>query len=210
MSYRLIQLIAVPFLLAMCTSSIAEDRELYGLGNKLKKSLPKGWQMHRTPHHWILRREQPIALYYTISMPAAFSSEEARKKYVKDSLFHEDYVIVLRFGPKVSPKQYGALQAENKQAVERYEELARGVSDIAHKFDSYRPKDAEERKRVAEFKAAAAQIKRHQLPDYSLRLYSIYVETSQSWGDRIVEKEVAEECWRVHALSTAKFQKYGK
>jgi hypothetical protein len=73
----------------MCTSSIAQDRELYGLGNELKKSLPKGWEMHRTPHHWILQRERPIALYFTINMPAVVAGgEESLKKWVKDRLFN--------------------------------------------------------------------------------------------------------------------------
>ena len=186
----------------------AEELTRNEVAQELRKALPEGWQLQRTDHYWLVRREQPVAFYNGINLPG-FDSEEEFRKFVGDGL-KEEYIIIVRFGEKVTPMQYESWQADNQRADQKQEELARGLRGIRRKFDSFAPSNEEEKARVAEYKAAVAKIKRHQMPDYYLPQHSIYIETTRNWSLSFLEDEIAEECHRVNKLVTRRFTAYAK
>ena len=176
------------------------------ISQELRKHLPDGWQLQRTEHYWLVRREKPVTLYNGINLPG-FESEEEFREFIGEGL-KDDYVIIVRFGDKVTPMQYETWQAENERANELQEELARGLRGIRRKFDSFAPVGDEEKARVAEYQAAVAKIKRHQLPDYFHGQHSIYIETTRSWSLSFLDGDVAAECQRVNKLVTRRFTPY--
>ena len=189
------------------TAVLADEQALSDLEIQLRKELPDGWRLSTTRSHWILRRVTPVACYNSVSLPA-LASEEELKEYVKDDLYDVDYMIVLRFGPKVTPMQYEQWQAENRRARKRQDELVQSVRDIPHKFDQYLPQNVEEERRVAAYKAAVAQIRWRQLPERFHRNHSIYIETTHNWFDAFFDDDVGAECRSAWKLVRSKFKSY--
>ena len=205
-SQSVLSILIITILLPTAASHGA-DRELDKFAHELRQELPVGWQLSKTDTHLIVRRARPVKFYNAISLPA-FASDAELKAYVKDGAYDEDYMIVLRFGSKIMPMQYEQWQRENRQAAERYEELARSVRDITHKFDQYLPSNKEEKERVAAFEKAVEQIPRRELPDHFHGRYSVYVETTQDWTAAFYDEDVAQECRRVRRLVVDRFRDY--
>lgn len=189
------------------TAAPAEDRNLYKLAHELRQELPEGWTLNATEHHWIVCRDEPVAFYSAVNSPG-FDSDEEFQAYVKEHSVLDDFLIVFRFGPKVTPKQYEALQRHNRQAREKLEELGSSLRGITRKFDDFLPSNDEEKKRVADYRAAAAEIQFHELPDFHHDRHSVYIEDTKHWSWSMADEKVAAECARVRELATREFGKY--
>jgi len=172
----------------------------------VRQKLPEGWRLSVTDHHWIVRREKPVTVYNAVNLPG-FDSEAEFREFVGSGL-KKDYLIIVRFGPKITPMQYETYQRHNREVDRQREELARGLRGMTRKFDQYLPSNAEEQERLAQYKAAVAKLRRRQLPDYFYDGYSIYVEDTRSWSQAFLEDEEAAECARVRKIVTGPFQPY--
>ncbi len=183
----------------------AFDGSLTGIVQQLRKELPAGWKLNQTDNHWVLRREKPVAFYNAINLPALENKEELR-----EYTYQTEFLIVVRFGPKVTPMQYEALQADNRRADQQHKELTRGMRGISHKFGDYAPANADEQARVDAFEKAVAELFRHQLPDGTIGRHSVYIETTRPWSDSFFDESESKECQRVRESLAAKFQAYAE
>ncbi len=70
----------------------------------------------------------------------------------------------LRVQPLISPAEHARLSAENKEIETQLQQMAAQMKDISHKFDSFSPRDTEQKRRVDAYNLLKA--KRHSLPHF--------------------------------------------
>ena len=134
-------------------------------------NLPTGtevwsWNVTYQPQYGIIavKRDQEVLM-----RPSAVinGNGEARSP----QLAHPGFTLLIE--PFVSPTEYARLQAENdatrKQLSEMYDQMLH--QRISHKFDSFLPKNEEEKKKVDAYNKLKGTT--HHLPDYYFRGVSL-------------------------------------
>ncbi len=79
--------------------------------------------------------------------------------------------FLLSVEPFISPEEYARLKAENATINGQLSHMAVGMKDIRHKFDSYLPKNDQEKQKVAAYNKLKASL--HDLPDFYFRDISL-------------------------------------
>jgi hypothetical protein len=93
-----------------------------------------------------------------------------------------------------------------KEATEVYEKLVK--SGVAHKFDSFLPRNDSERAGVARYKALKASL--HLLPDFYFRDIGLRWQFGSPGNPEVyvVDEKIREECRRVQERIVKLFSKY--
>ena len=93
----------------------------------------------------------------------------------------------------MSIDEYDRLAAVNAASEKKYDQLHWAVG-LPHKLDEFIATTPEEKKRVEEFRAAAAKLPRHTLPDLYTPDHSIYFLHSKDGWSFPADEAVAAEC----------------
>ena len=154
--------------------------------------LPKGWTATVKGVTLTVRREKKIGLYNPIGAP-----DLGREPITPTSI--EPYEITLRFRPRLTAEAYEKLQKENKATAEKLEAMRDGLraARISHKFDDWLPNTPEQKKLVADYRAAQKALPYHRLPDVYTDTHSIDIEDSVRFPLSFANAEEAKECWGV-------------
>ena len=106
----------------------------------------------------------------------------------------------LRVKPFVSPEEYTRLKAENEAIEKRLDEMSEQMQRwrIAHKFDSFMPKNEEEKKKVDAYNNLKNS--RHDLPDFYFR--NVSLEGPTLWDSETFRTEAAD--WQQDQAETIK------
>jgi hypothetical protein len=150
-----------------------------------------GWSVSIKEDSIVLSRRKPIQWqYYEINGPGRAANEPPPKPRLHEGV----YRLTLKFGPKVSMQEYERLAADNAATRKEHDRLERNVADIDHKFDQYIASTDDEKKRLADFRAAEAKLKWHDLPDLYCEDFSIRLLTSDDGWSFVYGDADREEC----------------
>ena len=115
-----------------------------------------GWTVAADGNDLVVSRRLPVAVSrVTINAAPNAPPTPDGERAVK---------FVLRFAPRLSMDEYERLAAANAESAREYDRLHRAVG-LPHKFDAFIATTAEEKERVRAFRAAAAKLPHHRLPD---------------------------------------------
>lgn len=168
------------------------------LAGRVRAQLPAGWSATEMGDALVVARDAPIQLVSTIGMPgrAAGDVEPDLFNYTVDGR----YVLILRLGELLTPQQVRGLRAEDSALDRRLEEMREGLRDISHRFGSYLPRTAEQKRRVDAYNQAKSG--RNPVPQYHTLRHAVFVTDSVGWSDSIVsgEQEITEIKQKVLAI----------
>jgi hypothetical protein len=151
----------------------------------------EGWNVSIKEDAIVIQRNKPIQWQqYEINGPGRTANEPPPKARLHDGV----YRLTLKFGTKMPMAEYERLAAENAATSKEHDRLERGIRDIDHKFDQYVPSNDEEKKRLADFRAAEAKLKWHELPDMYCDEGSIWLLTSDDGWSSVYGDADREEC----------------
>lgn len=172
----------------------------------VKGVLPKGWDASAKGVTLIVRREKKIGLYNPIGLPPQLDDTPPTASVI------EPYEITLQFRPRITAEKYERFEKENGATSAKLEEMRRGLraAGISHKFDDWLPSTPEQKKLVAEYRAAQKAMPYHRLPDYYTETNSIDVEDSVRFPLTFADAGEAKECDRVKAAIQALFKPYSR
>jgi hypothetical protein len=156
----------------------------------VKGVLPKGWAASVNGTTLTVRREKKVGLHNPIGQPFDYFEKPPVP------LFTEPYEITLRFRPRVTAETYEKLLKENKAITEKLEAMRDGLrkAQITHKFDEWLPNTPEQKKLVADYRAAQKAMPYHRLPDLYTDTNSIDLHDSVRFPLCFTDVEVAKEC----------------
>jgi hypothetical protein len=139
----------------------------------------------------VVQRKKPIQWQFpNINGPVGESNKPPPKARLHDGV----YRLTLKFGAKMPMAEYERLAEENAATSKEHDRLVRGIGDIDHKFDQYVPRNDEQKKRLADFRAADAKLKWHELPDMYCDDASIWLLTSDDGWSSVYGDADREEC----------------
>lgn len=158
----------------------------------------KGWTVEVKGNEITVRRDKPVEMVRELpNAPFPGKPSPDGERTVR---------YVLRFAPKMTIDEYDKLAAVNATSDKEYDRLKQEVG-VAHKFDDFSPRTDEEKKRVADFKAAVAKLPRHALPDLYTPDHSIYF--LHPWdGSHPADEKVTAECDAVAGVLLRLFGMY--
>lgn len=167
----------------------------------VKGVLPKGWTATANGVTLTVKREKKVGYYNPIGLTFDYGDKE---KPIKPTVI-EAYEITLRFRPRVTAEAYEKLQKENKEIETKLEALRDGLraARISHKFDDWLPDTPEQKKLVAEYRAAQKAMPYHRLPDVYTDTNSIDIDDSIRFPLCFADEEEAKEC--KHLYGTIRF-----
>ena len=173
--------------------------------SRFEKLLPKGWSVSRDKDVFTIERNEPVQSINEINGPPAPENETPveRKDREKTQVTSVAYRIKLKFAPRISQDQYEERDAVNKTTLAEAEKLRTKMKlrNIAHKFNAYIPRNAEERERLASYNDAVRKLPCHDLPDCYSPDFSVYYQSGWPAFTRLYEKDEYYECLHVeHSL----------
>ncbi len=143
------------------------------------------WSVEFQGNEITVRRSKPVAMVRV--PPNSFEGEKPSADGERTIRF------VLRFAAPMSMDEYERLAAVNAASALEYDRLVDAVR-LPHKFDDFSATTPEEKKRLEEFRAAAAKLPRHTLPDLYTPDHSIYFLHPWDGWSSPADKVVAAEC----------------
>jgi len=183
---RVLTLLLVSLLLCDCSikNRIVEPADdLAQIETKIKSVLPAGWSLKREGKTFQLTRSENLWVYGSMQMDIRAPLEEWAKKYGTEVT----YTITLRFAPRLPNEQYAQLKQERAP----YERI----------LNEGAPTIKEWERGVNEFNA-------RQLPIYFTDRYSIYVEKSDGYLERVYPESAGDECKQVIGSLDRLFHRY--
>lgn len=158
---------------------------------RLRQLVRSDWTVSNRGNDIIVQRNAPVRWRRVeVNQPAREQGAEEPPARLHDGV----YRLTLRLGPKMSIEECERLAAANAQTVKQREELKKSVADIPRKFDSYLPRNDDERQRLATYREALARLKLIPLPDLYTPDHSIQLLCSYDGWWMLHDQEVAEEC----------------
>ncbi|QJW93617.1 hypothetical protein [Frigoriglobus tundricola] len=159
----------------------------------VKGALPKGWTAAASGATLTIRCEKKIGLYNPIGLPAALAAHPPTPTAI------EPYEITLRFRPRVTTGAFEELRKENEATAAKLDAMRDELraAGIVHKFDDWLPDTPEQKKQVADYRAAQKAMPFHRLPDLYTQANSIDIEDSVRSPLAFTDAEEAKECRRV-------------
>jgi hypothetical protein len=174
-----------------CSASAAPSAGVEPWAKRLRALTPQGWTLTMKGDSIVIARDKPIQWQaHEINGPGRSQDEPQPKPRLTPGV----YRLTLKFGPKMSMKEYDRLAAENAATAKERDRLEGTVRNIDHKFDQYLPKDDAEKKRFAEYRAAVAKLTNHDLPEMYCDDFSIHLLTSDDGWSYVYGEDDREEC----------------
>jgi hypothetical protein len=149
-----------------------------------------GWKATLRGNEIVLAREQPVR--FVRVLPNA-PPQDPNAPQVEPPLERGTYRLTLRFAPRMSLDEYERLAAINAASEKEQDRLHRAVK-LPNKFDDFIATTEEEKKRLADYRAAVAKLPRHDLPDFYTDDYSLRLFTPGDGWQVVYDEPVLAEC----------------
>ncbi|MBM3983730.1 MAG: hypothetical protein FJ304_26365 [Planctomycetes bacterium] len=156
----------------------------------VKAKLPAGWTATVRGATLTVRREKKVGLINAIGRPPSPDGLPPAPDRT------EHYELVLTFRPRVTAAAFGEMEKENAETETKLDTMRDGLraARIAHKFDDWLPGTPEQKKLVAEYRAAQKALPYHRLPDAFTETRSIDFDESVGHWLSFTNGDEAKEC----------------
>jgi len=161
---------------------------------RIRKFCPKGWTVTARGNDIIVQRD---GLVHFTQMPINAPAIEHRVKEKKVVIADEVYRLTLQFAAFLSQDEYDRRVAEN-DASRREDERLRRKYKVGGKFGQIISVTEDDKKREQAYRAEAAKLTYHRLPDLYSPQHSITLYQSWNWaeyldsGDEAIDAECNE------------------
>ncbi len=156
----------------------------------VRAKMPKGWTATVQGVTLTVRREKKVSLVNAIGRAPDIDGRPP----VPDRT--EPYELKLTFRPRVTAEAFERMEKENAETEKKLDKLRDGLraAQIAHKFDDWLPGTPEQKKLVADYRAAQKALPYHRLPDVFTDTNSIDLDESVHWALSFTDANEAKEC----------------
>ena len=156
--------------------------------DKLRKVLPKGWTVIAEKAAIKVVRDEPVEWYNPRNLPSGDLKELKSKGFVERS----QYVMTLEFAPPTTEVELAKLRNENTDIHKKMDAMLLKMEPILHKFDSFIPRNKDERKLCDEYKALKASL--HRIPNIVIPDASVFLTPSVGVYTLFYSYDVEKQC----------------
>jgi hypothetical protein len=176
--------------LLLCAAPIPPDAVPPDALKAVKAKLPAGWTATVKGATLTVRRDKKVSLANIIGI----SPDPDGRPLAPDRT--EFYEVTLTFRPRVTAVAFEDMEKENAETEKKLDKLRDGLraARITHKFDDWLPDTPEQKKLVAEYRAAQKALPYHRLPDLYTDTNSIDLADSVHFALGFTDAAEAKEC----------------
>lgn len=181
----MIRLIAVSFLCLVAITTAVNADDLAIAAKRIREAAGDEWRVDVCGREVVLELNRSVAFAYVeLNAPARAPGEVEPPVETHNKVCR----ITLKFGERLSAERYEKLRHDNQAMQATRDALEAKVAHISHKFDSYLPSNAVERRELAEYRRDVAALMFHDLPDLYSPEHGIRLYRSWSWDEYIPDE----------------------